>query len=73
MKMLIDIPDKKRVATFIKAAQASRHVTSVQRVPARAGKIVSEAIENAHIHRLADQVKAGKVKTRPASALLNEL
>lgn len=73
MKVIIDIPDDKQGRTFLKRAKALSYVQTAKKVSASEIVILKEISEIKKAHRLADQVRSGKLKGRPARELLNEL
>lgn len=73
MKVLIDIPDTKQGDAFLKRAKALSYVQKAQRITLAEARIFEEILEIKRMHHLAAQVEAGKLKTRPARDLLNEL
>lgn len=73
MKVLVDIPDTKQSDAFLKRAQSLSYVQKAQRITTSEAELLAEIIQIKRAHRMAEQLKAGKLKTRPARALLNEL
>ena len=73
MKLLIDIPDNKQGQSFLRRAKGLSYVQAVKRVTVTEAEILAEVALAKKAQGLADQVRAGRLKTRPARALLNEL
>jgi hypothetical protein len=73
MLVLIDIPDNERGASFLKRTKELSYVQTVKKMTVEEADVLAEVAEIKKAHRLAAKVKAGKLKTRSAKALLDEL
>lgn len=73
MKVLIDIPDNEQGRSFLKRTKALSYVQIIKKVTASEADILKEIAEIKKAYKLAEQVKTGKLKTRPAKDLLDEL
>jgi hypothetical protein len=73
MKVLIDVPNNVQGQSFLKRTKALSYVQVVKKITTREVNILAEIAEIKRAYRLAAQVKAGKIKTRSARDLLNEL
>jgi hypothetical protein len=73
MKVLIDIPDNKQGEAFLRRAKELSYVQRAEKVTPATFDILTEIKQIKTAHRLAEKVKSGKLKTRAARDLLNEL
>lgn len=73
MKLIVEIPDTKQGQAFLKSAKALPFVTKAARMTSQEIAALDEAKEDQHALGLAAKLKAGKLKTRPARDLLDEL
>lgn len=74
MKVLIDIPDNKQGQSFLRSAkELLPYVLTATKITATEAEILAELAEINKAHKLADKVNSGKLKTRSATDLLNEL
>ena len=73
MTVLIEIPDNKQGNDWLKHAKSLSFVQNAKKVSASENNLLAEYAHIKRAHRLARQVKAGKIPTRPLSDLLNEL
>ena len=73
MKLILDIPDTEQGTSFYNRVKKYSYVGKAKVVTSADVKALEELHEARQAHSLAAKVKAGKIKTRPARQLLNEL
>ncbi|RXK83006.1 hypothetical protein [Filimonas effusa] len=73
MKLILDIPDTEQGASFYKRVKGYSYVEKAKVATSADVRALEELHEARQANRLAAKVKDGKVKTRPARQLLNEL
>lgn len=73
MKLILDIPDTEQGISFYNRVKGYSYVEGAKVVTKSDLKALEELHEAKQAHSLAEKVKTGKVKTRSARLLLNEL